>query len=173
MGRRSIRSFPFDRGIVMIRPHQEDFGKGILRVLFSGIYPYSRDISVQAPYPYPVNDQLPDLAKADHGGYQRVLPVLSSLKNPILLTASRMEISATNPCAANCKEGVCGQNGQHRTSCTYSKRVAAHHPSSWALRRPSSEKSALSLPPSRLPSWPTTRHCGGRPHTAPFVLLAK
>jgi len=41
------------------RPHQEDFGKGIPRVFFSGIYPYSRDISVQAPYPYSVNDQLP------------------------------------------------------------------------------------------------------------------
>jgi len=48
------------RCLVAIRPHQEDFGKGIPRVFFSGIYPYSRDISVQAPYPYPVNDQLPD-----------------------------------------------------------------------------------------------------------------
>jgi len=59
------------------------------------------------------------LAKADHGEYQRVLPVLSILKNPILLTASRLEISATNPGMANCKDAVCGQNGRHRTSCTY------------------------------------------------------
>jgi len=51
------------------RPHQEDFGKGIPHVFFSGMYPYSRDMSVQAPYPYSVNDQLPDTGQS---GSQRV-----------------------------------------------------------------------------------------------------
>jgi len=70
------------------------------------------------------------------------------------------------------KEAVCGQNGQHGTACMYSKRVAVHHPISWAFRRPSSE-SAFSLSPSRLPSWPTRRHGGRRPHTSPIRLACQ
>ena len=52
------------RHVVGIRPHQEDFGKGTSRVFFSGTYPYTRDISVQAPYPYSVNDQVPDTGQS-------------------------------------------------------------------------------------------------------------
>jgi len=46
-----------------VRVHQASprgFRQGFLPVFFSGINPYTRDISVQAPYPYSVNDQLPD-----------------------------------------------------------------------------------------------------------------
>ena len=48
------------QGPIPTRPHQEDFGKGISRVFFSGIYACTRDMSVQAPYPYSVNDLLSD-----------------------------------------------------------------------------------------------------------------
>ena len=83
-----LQSAPF--WPMRIRPHPEDFRKGIPRVFFSGIYSYSLDISVQAPYPYSVNDQVPDTGQSGSRRvlYQRVLPVLSILKNPILLAAS-------------------------------------------------------------------------------------
>jgi len=41
-------------------PHEEDFGKCIPQVFYYGKYSYSRDISMQAPYLYSVNEQLPD-----------------------------------------------------------------------------------------------------------------
>jgi len=136
---------------------------------------YLRDILVHAPYPSSVNDQLPDTRQC---GSRRV-------SNSITRTLD-FEESGTldgrllngNSCHNSMRGkqqrgSVCGgQNGKHRTSCMYSKRAAAHQPSSWALRRPSSE-SAFSHPPSRFPFSRTTRHGGGRPHTAPICLACQ
>ena len=160
-------------GCVSSRPHQEDFGKGISRVFFSGIYPYSRDTSVQVPYPYSVNDQLPDTRQS---GSRRVSKSITRTLD--------FEESDTLDSLLNGNFCHKSMRGKLQRGSVWAKwptshilrileRVAAHRPSSWALRRPSSEKSALSLPPSGLPSWPTTRHCGGRPHTAPICLACQ
>jgi len=159
--------------LITTSPHQEDFGKGISRVFFSGINPYTRDISVQAPYPYSVNDQLPYTRQS---GSRRVSKSITRTLD--------LEESDTLDGLLNgnfCHKSMRGklQRGSVWAKWPIShilhilEQVAAHHPSSWALRRPSSKKLALSLPPSRLASWPTTRHCGGLPHTAPICLACQ